>query len=103
MTIEYYGPFIYIRFKANELSEGHTRVKLADGYTYERIVIHHLTNISELHPYQTVRVGDKITFPPCILYLFIPDITKMLKLDYQLKNLDKYLMNIILVRLLLLF
>ena len=54
MTIEYFGPFIHIKFKANELKEGHTSVTLADGYTYERIIIHDLYNIAELHAYQNI-------------------------------------------------
>ena len=82
MTIEYHGPLIRIRFEANELKERHTTIKLADGYTYERIFIHNTINISELHAYQNVHAGDRITFPPVnctspsILYLFIPDVTK---------------------------
>ena len=82
MTTEYYGPLIHIHINANELSEGHISVQLADGYTYERIVIHYLSNISELHSYQGVISGDRITFPPVnckspsLLYLFIPDIKK---------------------------
>ena len=82
MTIEYYGPFIHINFKANELNEGHTMVKLADGYTYESIIIHEATNISELHAYQRIHEGDKISFPPVnctspsVLYLFIPFVTR---------------------------
>lgn len=81
MTIDYHGPFIRITFKANELKEGHTKVQLADGYTYESI-IHQTINITELYPYQSIRAGDKISFPPVnctspsILYLYIQDITK---------------------------
>ena len=82
MTVEYYGPFIRITFKANELSAGHTSVKLADGYTYERIFIHEVNNITELHAYQNIHGGDHLTFPPInctspsILYLFVLDRTK---------------------------
>ena len=82
MTVEYYGPFIHIAFKANELSAGHTTVQLADGYTYESIIIHKAINISELHAFQNINNGDRISFPPVnctspsILYLFVPDITK---------------------------
>ena len=82
MTIDYSGPFIRIAFKANELVDGHTSVKLDHGYTYESIFIHNISNISELHSYQTIARGDRISFPPVnctspsILYLFIPDITK---------------------------
>ena len=81
--IQYYqGPLIYIAFKANELSEAHTTVQLPDGYSYERLIIHDLMNIRELCPYQSVHVGDRITFPPVnsksptILHLYIPDLTK---------------------------
>ena len=82
MTIEYYGPFIHIHLLANELTAGHTKVKLADGYTYESIIIHNMSNITELHAYQSIHEGDKISFPPVnctspsILYLFIQDVTK---------------------------
>ena len=82
MTVDYYGPFIHIHYNANELSEGHTFVQLADGYSYERIFIHSLTNISELNTYIPVSRGDRLTFPPvnckspALLYLFIPDTTK---------------------------
>ena len=82
MTVEYFGPFIHIHFIANELSEGHTFVQLADGYSYERIFINNLVNIDEINTYITVKRGDRLTFPPvnskspALLYLFIPDITK---------------------------
>ena len=92
MTIEYYGPFIRISFKANEVVEGHTSVELAPGYTYERIFIHELLNISELHAYQRVVRGDRITFPPVnskspsILYLFIPNTTKPAEIRFSIEK-----------------
>lgn len=58
MTADYYGLFIHIHFNANELSEGHTYVQLADGYSYERIIIHNVYNITELHAYQSINPGD---------------------------------------------
>ena len=82
MSVEYYGPFIHISFTANELSEGHTYVQLAEGYSYERIFINNLVNITELNTYIPVQRGDRLIFPPVnskspsLLYLFIPDITK---------------------------
>lgn len=82
MTVEYSGPFIHIHIDANELKDKHQSVTLADGYTYERIIIRYLSNISELHPYQVVHEGDRITYPPVNckspinFYLFITDITK---------------------------
>lgn len=82
MTTMFNGPFIYISFDANELTEGHTSVQLPDGYSYERIFVHATFNIGELLPYQSVHKGDRITFPPVNckspskIYLFIPDISK---------------------------
>lgn len=82
MTIDYYGPFIHIHYIANELSEGHAFVQLAEGYSYERIFINSLVNIAELNTYIPVKSGDRLIFPPVnskspsLLYLFIPDITK---------------------------
>ena len=92
MTIEYYGPFIRIYFKANELKDAHTTVKLADGYTYERIFINNLQNITELHVYQNVERGDRLTFPPVNckspsnLYLFIPDIRKDAEIRFSIEK-----------------
>ena len=92
MTIQYYGPLILIRFKANEVLNGHTSVKLADGYTYESIMIHYLNNISNLYPYQIIREGDKISFPPVnctspsILYLFIPEPTKPAEIAFTIEK-----------------
>lgn len=93
MTQEYHGSFIYIQFEANELSEGHSRIQLADGYTYEKNFIHYVNNISELVPHMVVRVGDCITFPvvnsksPSILPVLIKDISK--KADIRL-SIEKF-------------
>ena len=82
MTIAYYGPFIRIHFIANELIEGHTNVELTDGYSFERIFINNLINVSEFCRYQTVHIGDRLTFPPVnckspsVLPIYIPDVTK---------------------------
>ena len=92
MTVEYYGPFIRIYFKANESAEGHTKVKLAPGYTYERIFIHAAYNITELQAYQSVYRGDRITFPPVnskspsVLHLFIQDVTKAAEIRFSIEK-----------------
>ena len=92
MTTEYYGPFIHMHFNANELSEGHTYVQLPDGYSYERIFINMLINITELHAFQNMIRGDRLTFPPVnskspsILYLFIPDITKPADIRFTIEK-----------------
>lgn len=82
MEIEYKGPFIRIAFNAMELSEGHVRIQLADGYTYERIFINALSNVTDLGQHITASIGDHITFPvvnsksPSTLELFIPELSK---------------------------
>ena len=92
MIIDYAGPFIYIHFNANEVSDGHTYVHLADGYTYESISIHYLNNITNLYAYQVIREGDKISFPPVnctspsILYLYIPDTTKPAEIGLSIEK-----------------
>lgn len=92
MTITYNGPFIRIRYEANELPEGHQIIQLTDGYSYERIIVHLLTNISDLHPYQIVKNGDRIIFPPVNskspskLYLTVTDITKPAELRLSIEK-----------------
>lgn len=76
MTVAYFWPCIRIHFIANEIPTGHTYVQLADEYSYERLFINQLTNITELYN------GAQLTFPPVNckspsrLYLYIPDPTK---------------------------
>lgn len=82
MIIEYHGSFISIHIDANELQKNQTSVQLRDGYSYERIYVHSLINITELYEHQKVTEGARITFPPVnckspsILWLYITDITK---------------------------
>ena len=92
MIIEYRGPFIHITFIPNELKEGHPKVQLEPGYTYERIFIHGLSNITELLPYQQVHAGDRITFPPVnskspsVLHLYIPDVSKRADIKFTIEK-----------------
>ena len=92
MNITCSGPFIRIFFAANELSEGHIFVQLPDGYSYERIFIHELVHVTELAPFQTVRRGDRITFPPVnskspsILPIYIPDPTKNADIRFSIEK-----------------
>lgn len=75
------GSFIHIAFAANSLSENTLTVPLPEGYSYERIFIHSALNISQLIQYQSVKAGDRITFPPVnckspsVIYLHIDDLS----------------------------
>ena len=82
MIIEYHGSFIRIHIFANELQKNQTSVRLRNGYSYERIYVNSLLNITELYEHQKVTEGARITFPPVnckspsILWLYITDTTK---------------------------
>lgn len=91
MTIDYHGPSIHINIEANELSNGHTIIQLADGYTYERIFIHYVDNI-QLEPFLVLRGNEDITYPvvnsksPSILPLFILDTTKRADIRFTIEK-----------------
>lgn len=104
MNIIYHGPFIAIRVSANELTEGHSRVQLKEGYTYEVLHINYLQNITELKPYLTIYTKDTIRFPvvnsksPSVIDFLYQMFLKKLKLDLPSKNLDKYRIPTILIK-----
>lgn len=92
MEIKYRGALIHIHIDANELSEGHKTIHLADGYTYERVFIHYLENINELTPRMVIQRGDYITFPvvniksPSTVELFIRDISKSADIRFSIEK-----------------
>ena len=92
MTTECYGTFFYIHINANEVSGGPVTINLPPGYSYEQIIIHNLINISALLPYQNVKSGDRIKFPPInckspsILSLFISDTTKAAEITLSIEK-----------------
>ena len=92
MTTECYGTFLYIHFNANEVSGGPVSVPLPNGYSYEQIIIHNLINITALLPYQSVKSGDRIIFPPVnckspsILSLFISDTSKPAEITLSIEK-----------------
>jgi hypothetical protein len=91
MTIAYCGMSIHIHIPENELSNGHTTIQLADGYSYERIFIHYADNI-ELEPFLLIQRGDDITYPvvnsksPSTLPLFIMDVTKSADIRFTIEK-----------------
>lgn len=82
MLIDYKGPTISVIIDANELTDKYVNITLADGYSFEKIKILTISNVSEIIPYCSLQKGDSITYPPirstspCTLTLLIPDITK---------------------------
>lgn len=92
MTQEYAGPFIHTTFDANELSDGHTIIQLAGGYSYERIYIHYIDNV-ELSMYMPLEKGEDITFTvvkgksPSIIPILVKDTSK--KADIRL-SIEKF-------------
>lgn len=92
MTANYYGPFIWIHYNANELQKNQASVILRNGYSYERIYVHSLLNITGLYEHQKVTEGARITFPPVnckspsILWLYITDITKEAEIQLTIEK-----------------
>lgn len=82
MLIDYKGPTISVIIDANELTNKYVNITLADGYSFEKIKILSVSNVSEIIPYCSLQKGDSITYPPirstspCALTLLITDITK---------------------------
>ena len=82
MLVDYKGPTISVIIDANELTDKYVHITLKDGYTFEKIKILTVSNVSEIVPYCSLQTGVSITYPPirskspCALTLLIPDITK---------------------------
>lgn len=82
MLVDYKGPTVSVIIDANELTDKYVSIPLADGYTFEKIKILGVSNISEIVPYCSLQRGDSITYPPirskspCTLTLLLIDITK---------------------------
>lgn len=76
------GPFIHISFNANELSDRNITIPLQNGYSYKRIFINRVLNISALFLNIDIHTGDRLTFPvvnsksPSNLQLFVPDLSR---------------------------
>ena len=92
MILTYQGPFIWIFYDANELSTKNIVVQLPDGYSYERIFINQVMNITELNPHMAIHTGDHITFPvvnsksPSLLYLYIADTSKSAEIKLTIEK-----------------
>ena len=71
------GPLIFLSIDASNSNE--IKINLPNGYTYERIFINRVKNISALFPNLDIHTGDHISFPavngksPAALHLYIAD------------------------------
>lgn len=92
MNLHYKGPYIDMTFNANELSDRDITIPLPDGYSYKRIFITRVTNISALFLYIDIHTGDRLTFPvvnsksPSTLRLFIPDLSKASEIKFIIEE-----------------
>lgn len=85
------GPLIYLKIDANSLADKNYNFALPFGYSFEKIFINEVTNISALSSYNIAR-GDHITFPvvnsksPSYLPLFIPDLSKLAEIKFTIEK-----------------
>lgn len=92
MNLGYNGPYIDMAFNANELSKRDITIPLPDGYSYKRIYIIRVVNISALFLYIDIHAGDRLTFPvvnsksPSTLRLFIPDLSKPSEIKFLIEE-----------------
>ena len=90
-----HGPLIYIKLDANSLSNNNVNIALPSGYSFEKIFINEVTNISALSSYYNIDRGDHITFPvvnsksPSYLPLFIPDLSKLAAIKFTIEKFGK--------------
>ena len=61
MNITYRGNFIIIRYAVDDPS---VPITLADGYSYETLLIHGATNISVIYPEIVITQNMHLTLPP---------------------------------------
>lgn len=80
MTITVQGNFISITIPPNEGQP--SAIQLPDGYSFERIKIAVLSNISYLIPYMPINMLNEYTFPvvnsksPCYVQPLLSDVSK---------------------------
>lgn len=92
MNLRYQGPYIDMTFNPNELSERDVTIPLPAGYSYKRIFITRLVNISALFLYIDIHSGDRLTFPvvnsksPSTLRLFISDLSKPSEIKFIIEE-----------------
>ena len=85
------GPFILISIDANNPSR-EVKINLPNGYTYERIFINRVINISALFSNIDIHTGDRLTFPvvnsksPSVIHLYISDLSKPAEIRFTIEK-----------------
>ena len=93
MTIVIQGNFISIIIPPNEGNP--PAIQLPDGYSYERIHISVLNNITYLIPYMQISVNNKYTFPvidsmsPWIVQPLIGDTSRNSEIKFFIEKFGK--------------
>lgn len=86
------GPLIYLKIDANSLADRNYNFDRPSGYSFEKIFINEVTNISALSSYYNIARGDHITFPvvnsksQSYLPLFIPDLSKVAEIKLTIEK-----------------
>ena len=86
------GPFIDIAVAPGETANRVVTIDLPYGYSYERIYLNRVVNISALFSDIDIHAGEHITFPvvnsksPSKISFFIPDLSKQAELKFTIEK-----------------
>lgn len=90
MLMNIQGDYITIQFQADEGQPD--VIQLPDGYSFEKIRIISITNITFLIPYMQIVINGSYTFPavnsksPCYIKPIITDVTKESELKFIIEK-----------------
>ena len=93
MTVLYQGNFVTVIIKAGEGDP--PVIQLSDGYTYEKIHIISLTNVSYLFPYLNIQPNNVLDFPcvnetsPCTIQPVLHDKSGAAELKFLIDKFGK--------------
>lgn len=93
MSIQYQGNFVSVLIKANEGNP--PVIRLAEGYTYEKIHILVAANVGYLIPYMQISNNQKLDFPcidsksPCIIQPVLNNVAAKGELKFLIEKFGK--------------
>ena len=86
------GPFIDIAVAPGESRDRNVTIELPNGYSYERIFLNRVVNISALFSDIDIHAGDRIIFPvvnsksPSKISFFINDLSKQAEIRFTIEK-----------------